>query len=138
LSNKRVYEVMYIALPEADDEEISKINESLRKEIEKQGGSVVKIEDWGKRKLAYEIKHKQEGRYVLIEMEGSGKEVAELERRMRVNDKIMRFITVRVDEDRKAAEKIRAKRQKRKARIGAVKVAEVAQVATEEQQSQEE
>ncbi|RMH32861.1 MAG: 30S ribosomal protein S6 [Acidobacteria bacterium] len=128
---------MYIALPEADDEEISKINETLKKAIEAQGGSVVKIEDWGKRKLAYEIKHKHEGRYVLIELEGSGKEIAELERRMRVNDKIMRFITVRVDEDRKAAEKIRAKRQKRRARIGAVKVAEVAQATTEEQPQEE-
>jgi small subunit ribosomal protein S6 len=129
---------MYIALPEADDEQISKINDSLRKVIEKQGGNVVKVEDWGKRKLAYEIKHKQEGRYVLIELEGSGKEIAELERRMRVNDTIMRFITVRVDEDRKAALKISAKRQKRKARIGAIKTTDSQATLEEKTQQQEE
>ena len=70
----------------------------------------------GRRKLAYEIKRMREGYYVLFEIEGSGKEIAEVERRMRVNDLIIRYITVRVDEDRKAAEKVRTKREKRQAR----------------------
>ena len=62
----------------------------------------------GKRQLAYEILHKTEGTFVLLEIEGSGREIAELERRMRVNDRIIRYITVRVDEDRRRAEKLKA------------------------------
>lgn len=115
---KRVYEMMYIAIPEISDDELAKLNDSLQKVIESQGGKVVKIEDWGKRRLAYEIKHKKEGRYVLFEIEGSGREIAELERRMRVNDYIMRYMTVRVDLDRKAAEKVREKREKRRVKVG--------------------
>lgn len=115
---KRVYEMMYIAIPDISDDELAKLNDSLQKVIESQGGKVVKIEDWGKRRLAYEIKHKKEGRYVLFEIEGSGREIAELERRMRVNDYIMRYMTVRVDLDRKAAEKARKKREKRRVKVG--------------------
>lgn len=105
---------MYIAQPDTASEDIAKLNEGVQKLIEGEGGSVVKIEDIGRRKLAYEIKRKKEGYYVLFEIEGSGKEIAELERRFRVNDAIMRFITVRVDEDRKAADKIIAKRERRR------------------------
>lgn len=113
MAEKRVYEVMYIITPETADDEVTKINENLQGVIESQGGSIVKLENMGRRKLAYEIKRKTEGHYVLFEIEGSGKEIAELERRMRVNDAIIRYITVRVDEERKTAEKIRAKREKR-------------------------
>ncbi len=112
----RVYEMMYIAKPETALEDIANLNEALTKIIETEGGSVVKVEDMGKRKLAYEIKHMKEGYYTLFEIEGSGKEIAELERRMRVNDTIVRFVTVRVDEDRKTADKIIAKRDKKFAR----------------------
>jgi small subunit ribosomal protein S6 len=111
----RVYEMMFIAEPDTPDDHIGKLNDAISKLIEDQGGSVVKVEDMGRRRLAYKIKKYTEGRYVLFEIEGSGKEIAELERRMRVNDTIFRYITVRVDEDRKAAEKMRAKREKRKA-----------------------
>jgi len=110
--------MMYIAIPEISDDELAKLNDSLQKVIESQGGKIIKIDDWGKRRLAYEIKHKKEGRYVLFEIEGSGREIAELERRMRVNDYIMRYMTVRVDLDRKAAEKARKKREKRRVKVG--------------------
>lgn len=108
----RVYELMYIAYPETTEEEISALNEGITKVLGDLGGSVVKIDNMGKRRLAYEIKHKKEGYYVLFEIEGSGSEIAEIERRMRVNDLIMRYITVRVDEDRKAAAKRMAKKEK--------------------------
>jgi small subunit ribosomal protein S6 len=113
LADKRVYEVMYIVTPETADDEVTKINETLQGVIEKEGGTIVRLDNMGRRRLAYEIKRKTEGHYVLFEIEGSGSEIAELERRMRVNDAIMRFITVRVDEERKTAEKLRAKREKR-------------------------
>ena len=113
MADKRVYEVMYIIKSDTADDEVTRINESLQGVIEKEGGSVVKLENMGRRRLAYEIKRNTDGHYVLFEIEGSGREIAELERRMRVNDAIIRYITVRVDEERKLAEKVRAKREKR-------------------------
>ena len=97
---------MYIVDPEAAPDKIEKLNEAVGALIEKEGGSVVRIDDIGRRQLAYPINKKTEGYYVLFEIEGSGQEIAELERRMRVNDLIIRYMTVRVDEDRKLAEKL--------------------------------
>ena len=111
----RTYEVMYIVDPETPVDRIGKLNEAVGKLIEKQGGTVVRMDDIGPRTLAYPINKKTEGHYVLFEIDGSGHEIMELERRMRVNDMIMRYITVRVDEDRKRADKMRAKREKRAA-----------------------
>ncbi len=111
--------MMYIAPPDTANDHIEKLNDAIGKLIETEGGSVVKVEDMGVRQMAYKINKFKEGRYVLFEFEGSGKEIAELERRMRVNDTIFRYITVRVDEDRKKADKIRTKRENRKARIRA-------------------
>jgi small subunit ribosomal protein S6 len=84
-----------------------------------QGGSVTKAETMGKRQLAYEILHKKEGTFVLMEIEGSGREIAELERRMRVNDRVLRYITVRVDEDRRRAEKLKGRRTAKAAKRNA-------------------
>jgi small subunit ribosomal protein S6 len=111
----RVYEVMYIVDPDTSAERVAKLNEAVGKVVEKEGGKVLKMEDMGRRPLAYPIEKKTEGHYVLFEIEGTGKEIAELERRMRVNDMIIRYITIRVDEDRKRAEKLRNKREKRQA-----------------------
>ena len=113
MAEKRVYEVMYIAEPKTADDDIVKLNDAITKMIENEGGSVVKVEDIGRRQLAYQINKNTDGYYVLFEIEGSGQEIAELERRMRVNDTIMRYITVRVDEERKAAQKLTDKREKR-------------------------
>lgn len=112
----RVYEMMYIAAPSTANDDIEKLNDALGQIIEAEGGSIVKVEDMGVRKLAYKINKLSEGHYVLFEIEGSGREIAELERRMRVNDAIIRYITVRVDEDRKKSDKIRSKRENRNAR----------------------
>lgn len=109
----RTYEVMYIVDPDTAADKVTKLNEAVGKLIEKEGGSVVRLDDIGRKQLAYPINKKNEGHYVLFEIEGSGQEIAELERRMRVNDMVMRYMTVRVDEDRKTADKIRAKREKR-------------------------
>src|SRR5688500_4415197 len=109
----RTYGVMYIINPETAADKIEKLNEAVGKLIEKEGGEVVRMDDIGIRNLAYPIQKKNEGHYVLFEIDGSGQEILELERRMRVNDMIMRYITVRVDEDRKKADKVRAKREAR-------------------------
>jgi small subunit ribosomal protein S6 len=104
---------MYIVDPETPVDKLTKLNEAVGKLIEKEGGTVVRMDDGGRRTLAYPIKKKTEGFYILFEIDGSGQEIAELERRMRVNDMIIRYITVRVDEDRKKADKMKAKREKR-------------------------
>jgi small subunit ribosomal protein S6 len=109
----RTYEVMYIVDPETDAERVEKLNEAVGKLIEKEGGEIVRMDDIGLRELAYPIQKKTEGHYVLFEINGSGQEIAELERRMRVNDMIIRFVTVRVDEERKTADKLRTKREAR-------------------------
>ena len=116
MAQTRVYEVMYIVNPDQAADDVTKINENLQGVIESQGGTIVKLDNMGKRKMAYEINRKTDGHYVLFEIEGSGKEIAELERRMRVNDQIMRFITVRVDEERKTAAKHTARREERQSK----------------------
>jgi small subunit ribosomal protein S6 len=113
LETQRQYEVVFIVDPTADDDEVTRLTEGFKQIATDQGGTVTKTESMGRRKLAYEILHKTEGSFVLLEIEGSGKEIAELERRMRVNDRIIRYITVRVDEDRQRAEKFRAKRARK-------------------------
>ncbi len=119
MAQNRVYEMMYIAPPDTTVENIDKLNESISKLVETEGGTITKVENIGVRRLAYKIGKLTDGFYVLYEFEGSGKEIAELERRMRVNDTIVRFMTVRVDEDRKKADKIRSKRENRNARRNA-------------------
>ena len=114
---------MYIVNPETEGEKIDKLNEDVGKLIEKEGGVVVRMDNVGIRTLAYPIQKKTEGHYVLFEVNGTGQEILELERRMRVNDLIMRFITVRVDEDRKKADKIRAKREARSAKRASFRTA---------------
>jgi small subunit ribosomal protein S6 len=107
---------MYIVDPETAPDKIEKLNEAVGGLIEKEGGEVVKMELIGMKTMAYNINKREEGYYVLFEINGTGQEIMELERRMRVNDMIMRYITVRVDEDRKKAEKLTAKREARRAK----------------------
>ncbi len=113
MADKRTYEIIFIVNPDADDAEVMRLTEAAQKIITDQGGSITKTEMMGKRQLAYEISHKRDGIYVLLEVEGSGAEIAELERRMRVNDRILRYMTVRVDEGRQRAEKLKARRARK-------------------------
>jgi small subunit ribosomal protein S6 len=113
LETQRQYEVVFIVDPTADDDEVARLTESFKQIVTDQGGTITKEESMGRRQLAYEILRKTEGSFMLLEIEGSGREIAELERRMRVNDRIIRYITVRVDEDRRRAEKFKAKRARK-------------------------
>jgi small subunit ribosomal protein S6 len=127
----RVYELMYIAVPESTEEEVTALTEGISKSFTDQGGTVLRIDNMGKRRMAYEISKKREGHYVLFELEGTGKEILEVERRMRINDAIIRFVTVRVDEERKTAAKIIAKRDARLARRAAAKPSNVEESSIE-------
>ena len=116
MAEKRTYEVVFIIDPTVGDEEVMKLSETVQKIITGQGGTITKSEVMGKRQLAYEINHKKDGTYVLLEVEGSGAEIAELERRMRVNDQILRYMAIRVDEDRRRADKLKDRRARKAAR----------------------
>jgi small subunit ribosomal protein S6 len=104
---------MFIVDPKTGDEDITRLSENLQQIIADQGGTVTKNENMGRRQLAYPIGRVNEGHYILFEVDGSGSEIAELERRMRVNDQVIRYMTVRVDEDRRRAEKFKAKRARK-------------------------
>ena len=116
LAEKRVYEVVFIVDPATQEEDLTRLTENLRSIVTNGGGTVTRSEVMGRRQLAYQIGRSNEGIYVLFEIEGTGSEIAELERRMRVNDAIMRYMTVRVDEDRQRAEKLKARRVRKAAK----------------------
>jgi len=122
---------MFIVDPTAGDEDVVKLSEGVQKIITGQGGTITKTEMMGKRKLAYEINHKRDGTYVLLEVEGSGAEIAEVERRMRVNDQILRYMTVRVDEMRRRAQKLKDRRARKAAKQPANSKAKAAAVGTD-------
>ena len=134
---KRTYEVVFIINPAADDNEVMRLSEAMQKIITNQGGSITKTEMMGRRQLAYEINHKREGVYVLLEVEGTGGEIAELERRMRVNDQILRYMTIRVDEDRRRAEKLKGRRARKAARRGSARKTKAAAAESENEMEDE-
>ena len=116
MADHRVYEVVFIVDPDTSEEDLTRLTENLRAIVTDQGGNVTKSEVMGRRQLAYKVGRKNEGVYVLFEIEGTGREIAELERRMRVSDQVLRYLTVRVDEDRQRAEKLRARRARKAAK----------------------
>jgi small subunit ribosomal protein S6 len=109
----RNYEVVFVAAPTLTGEELDGFIKHAQTVVESKNGKVVKVDNWGKKPLAYKIKRFREGYYVVLSVEGDGGAIAELERRFRVTDYIIRFISVRIDEDLKRSEKIKAARRKK-------------------------
>jgi small subunit ribosomal protein S6 len=105
--------VIFIATPTITAEEVDAYVAQLQSVIEEKNGTVVKIDNWGKRPLAYKIKKFRDGVYVVMTIEADGAIIAELERRCRVTDFILRYLSVRIDEDLKRSEKIKAARQRK-------------------------
>ena len=116
MAEQRIYEVVFIVDPDTAEEDVTRLTETLQGIITDQGGHVVNTEAMGRRHLAYRIGHKTEGLFFVFEVEGTGQEIAELERRMRVNDQVLRYLSVRVDEDRRRAEKFRERRARKAAK----------------------
>ncbi len=112
----RIYEELFIIKPDATEEETDQVVEQVRSVILSGGGAVDKVDKWGVRKLAYRVKKQHEGFYVLVQFSSSPDAVKEIERRLRVSDLVLKFITVRVDEKRKRVEKRKKQREKRAAR----------------------
>ena len=127
----RSYEIMFIVNPNASEEEVDKIDGQVESIITSGGGKIEKIEKMGKRRLAYEIDKHREGHYTLFVIAANGDIVKECERRLRVMDAVIKYITVRTDEEVRRFEKIRNYRQKRAARRGSAAHAAPAQSAEE-------
>ena len=108
--SNRVYEILFIADPNLGEPEVLALTTTVQGFVEKEGGTVSKAEQWGKKRLTYIIKKHREGSYVLLVAEGSAKMMHEVERRMRVLDGVIKFITVRVDEELKKADRRKARR----------------------------
>ena len=121
----RIYEIIFILRPDVPEEETEQMIEQVKTVITSGGGVVDKVEQWGKRRLAYRVQRNTEGYYVLIQysLETNAGVAKEVERRLRVSDLVMKFLTVRIDEDLKRIEKLKAKRDKRAARKPSAKSA---------------
>jgi len=109
----KTYEVMFIVVPNAADEEIDKITGQMEAVVKGMQGEVSSVEKIGKRKLAYRIGKFEEGYYVLFNIQATGEVVKEFERRLKVTDSVLRYISVRVDKTLKRVEKIKAARLKK-------------------------
>ncbi len=106
----RTYEILFIADPNLGEPEVDALTAVVQGYVEKEGGRIQKVEKWGKKRLAYNVGKHREGSYVLIVTEGSSVLVKEVERRLRVTDGVVRFLTVRVDEDLRKAERRKTRR----------------------------
>ena len=93
------YETIYIANPNLEDDALKEVVAKFSGIIEKKKGSIVKIDDWGKRKLAYEVKRFDKGHYVLLDFCGFPDAVTELERNLKLDDRILKYLTVKIEDD---------------------------------------
>ena len=112
----RIYEELFILKTGLPEEEVTALIDQMAAVITTGDGTIQKNENWGVRKLAYRVKKQMEGIYVLIEFTSGPAVVKEIERRLRVNDNVLKFITVRIDEKLKKVEKRKKQREKRAAR----------------------
>lgn len=110
----RLYEVMFILRPDMEDEEIDKLITNFSSTVTAGGGVVKSVEKMGRRRLAYIVRRFADGNYVLMTIEAGGPVVLELERRLRVTEPVIKFITVRIDEEEKRLAKVRAARGTRR------------------------
>lgn len=106
----RLYEVMFILRPDVTEEDTDKLIAGFTATITGGGGTVKTVEKMGRRKLAYIVRKFNDGNYVLLTVESDGSVVAELERRLRVTEPVIKFITVRIDEEEKRLAKVKAAR----------------------------
>lgn len=110
------YEVMFIIRPDVPDEEIEKLVSQMEGYVTAAGGKIEKTEKMGRRKMAYRIQRQRDGFYVLLVFSGEPGSVIELERRLRVTDTVLKFLTIRTDEEQKRAAKLAQIREKKAAK----------------------
>ena len=110
----RTYEVMFIVRPDMAEEDLDKLISTLETAVTSSNGTVKSVEKMGKRRLAYTVGRFHDGMYILLTVEGGGGLIHELERRLRVSEPVIKFITVRIDEEQKRLDKIKKLRDARK------------------------
>jgi len=110
----RTYELMFIVRPDMPEEDQDKLISTLETAATSAGGSVKGVEKMGKRRLAYTVRKFHDGLYILLTVEGAGALIHELERRLRVSEPVIKFLTVRIDEEQKRLEKIQKIRAARR------------------------
>ena len=110
MSQSRQYELVYIVAPETSEQEVGDLHTQVEQIVQRFNGTLDKTENWGRRKLAYEIGHHREGTYVVETITGSGDLMKEIDRRLKVIDYVIRHLIVRVDEDEQVVERLRSKR----------------------------
>jgi small subunit ribosomal protein S6 len=126
----RFYEVMFIVRPDVPEEDLDKLVENFTATVTSGGGAIRAIEKLGRRKLAYTVRKFNDGNYVLLTIDADGPLVAELERRLRVSEPVIKYITVRMDEEEKRLDKVRALRAGKK-KLSAMPSAESAAPAAQ-------
>jgi len=109
----RTYEVMFIVRPDLMEEDVEKLISTLQNHATTAGATVQNVEKMGKRRLAYDVKKFSDGQYVLFVLQADGKAIHELERRLRVSEPVIKFITVRTDEEKQRLDKVRKIRESR-------------------------
>jgi small subunit ribosomal protein S6 len=119
----RVYEELFIVKPDTAEEEVDAFVEQLKTLITTAKGTIDKVDNWGVRKLAYRVSKYAEGRFILIQFGALPEAVKEIERRLRVTDMVIKYLTVRIDEKQKKIDKRKKAREKRAARRPAPQVA---------------
>ena len=106
----RRYELVYVVSPEANDEQVNALHTQVESIVQRMNGQLEKTENWGRRKLAYEIGRHKEATYVLEVITGGGDLMKEIDRRLKVSDLVIRHLVVRVDEEQAVVERTRARR----------------------------
>src|SRR3954470_23472087 len=112
MSTSRQYELVYIVSPEATDQEVADLHTQIEQIVQRYNGTFDKTENWGRRKLAYDIGKHREGTYVVETITGSGELMKEIDRRLRVIDQVIRHLVVRVDEELRVAQRTTDARKK--------------------------
>ena len=107
----RQYELLYLLPPDSTEQQVAELHEQIASVVSRLNGQIERTDNWGRRRLAYEIGPHKEGVYVLELINGSGELMKEIDRRLRVLDQVIRHIVVRVDEEKKVVDRTRTKRQ---------------------------
>jgi small subunit ribosomal protein S6 len=106
----QTYELVYVVSPDATEQQVAELHAEVADIVQRLGGEIEKTDNWGRRRLAYEIDRHREATYVLEVIKGGGDLVAEIDRRLKVSDLILRHLVVRVDEEQVRMERGRARR----------------------------
>jgi small subunit ribosomal protein S6 len=111
---ERLYDLIFICMPTTPEEEIAKIIATLEQTAGERGAKVEKLEKWGTRKLAYRVSKQREGYFVYMSLRGSQNDlIKELERRLKVSDPVIKYMTIRLDEEIKRQQKLASRREQR-------------------------